>query len=102
MLHGVRPEILALSEIPFVKAYTARLLYRAGLRCVFGAWGAAVRGRGSSALAGERCIYSLGHKSGLTFIAAGKTAHLRRTPEAVAAVENVDQIVSILADSKNP
>lgn len=33
MLHGVRPEILALSEIPFVKAYTARLLYRAGLRC---------------------------------------------------------------------
>ncbi|PRW44411.1 helicase and polymerase-containing TEBICHI isoform X1 [Chlorella sorokiniana] len=56
VLHGVRPEILALSEIPFVKAYTARLLYRAGLR----------------------------------------------TPEAVAAVENVDQIVSILADSKNP
>lgn len=34
VLHGVRPEILALSEIPFVKAYTARLLYRAGLRCV--------------------------------------------------------------------
>ncbi len=33
VLHGVRPEILALSEIPFVKAYTARLLYRAGLRC---------------------------------------------------------------------
>lgn len=32
VLHGVRPEILALSEIPFVKAYTARLLYRAGLR----------------------------------------------------------------------
>ncbi|EFN55218.1 hypothetical protein CHLNCDRAFT_52598 [Chlorella variabilis] len=58
VLHGVRPEILALSEIPFVKAYTARLLYRAGLR----------------------------------------------TPEAVAAVENVDQIVSILANqqSSNP
>lgn len=32
MLHGVRPEILALSEIPGVKAYTARQLYRAGLR----------------------------------------------------------------------
>ena len=32
VLHGVRPEILALSEIPFVKAYTARLLYRSGLR----------------------------------------------------------------------
>lgn len=26
----------------------------------------------------------------------------RRTPEAVAAVENVDQIVSILSDTKNP
>lgn len=33
VLHGVRPEILALSEIPFVKAFTARALYRAGLRC---------------------------------------------------------------------
>ncbi|KAL4428417.1 hypothetical protein ABPG75_002506 [Micractinium tetrahymenae] len=54
VLHGVRPEILALSEIPFVKAFTARLLYRAGLR----------------------------------------------TPEAVAAVENVEQIVSILSTSQ--
>lgn len=26
----------------------------------------------------------------------------RRTPEAVAAVDNVDQIVSILSDTKNP
>ena len=51
VLHGVRPEILALSEIPFVKAYTARLLYRAGLR----------------------------------------------TPEAVAAVTGVDQLVSVLS-----
>jgi hypothetical protein len=34
VLHGVRPEILALTEVPFVKAYTARLLYRAGLRWV--------------------------------------------------------------------
>ena len=32
VLHGVRPEILALSEIPYVRAYTARLLYKAGFR----------------------------------------------------------------------
>lgn len=32
VLHGVRQEILALSEIPFVKSHTARLLYKAGLR----------------------------------------------------------------------
>ena len=32
VLHGVRPEILALTEIRYVKAYTARLLYRARLR----------------------------------------------------------------------
>ena len=30
--HGVRPEILALAEIPYVKGVRARLLYNAGLR----------------------------------------------------------------------
>ncbi len=52
VLHGVRQEILALSEIPFVKSHTARLLYKAGLR----------------------------------------------TPDAVAAVTSVDQIVAILSN----
>lgn len=56
MLHGVRQEILALSEIPFVKAHTARLLYKAGLR----------------------------------------------TPDAVAAVTSLDQIVAILNSSGPP
>ena len=32
VLHGVKPEILTLMEIPFVKSYTARLLYSAGLK----------------------------------------------------------------------
>ena len=32
VLHGVRPEVVCLMEIPYVKAYTARLLYKAGLR----------------------------------------------------------------------
>jgi DNA polymerase theta len=29
---GVRPEILALTDIPFVKAYRARILYAAAVR----------------------------------------------------------------------
>jgi len=56
VLHGVRQEILALSEIPFVKSHTARLLYKAGLR----------------------------------------------TPDAVAAVTSVDQIVAILSAGAPP
>ncbi|KAL6774134.1 POLQ1 [Auxenochlorella protothecoides x Auxenochlorella symbiontica] len=32
VLQGVRPELLALTEIPFVRNYTARKLYSAGLR----------------------------------------------------------------------
>jgi hypothetical protein len=56
VLHGVRQEILALSEIPFVKSHTARLLYKAGLR----------------------------------------------TPDAVAAVTSVDQIVAILSSGAPP
>jgi replicative superfamily II helicase len=32
MFYGVKTEILALSEIPYIKGSRARLLYRAGLR----------------------------------------------------------------------
>lgn len=32
MSHGVKAEIVALSEITFVKGFRARLLYKAGLR----------------------------------------------------------------------
>lgn len=32
VLHGVRPEMVCLMEIPYVKTHTARLLYKAGLR----------------------------------------------------------------------
>ena len=34
LLHGARPELLGLMEIPFVKAHTARLLSRVGFRTV--------------------------------------------------------------------
>lgn len=33
-LHGVRPEVLALTEVPFVGGHTARALFAAGLRTV--------------------------------------------------------------------
>lgn len=32
MSNGVRAEVAALTEIPYVKGYRARLLYKAGLR----------------------------------------------------------------------
>lgn len=75
VLRGVRPEILALSEIPFVKAFTARLLYRAGLRRVCRALAA-----------GPRCSRARQCRTGGASPAradadmAGAPAHARRPP----------------------
>ena len=110
----MRPEILALSEIPFVKAFTARLLYRAGLR-----WGVVLdagAGLGWADGQGSGCAWGPLLRSAVAWLWLASLARSRtapramphsawfcRTPEAVAAVENVEQIVSILASSQqNP
>ena len=127
VLHGVRPEILALSEIPFVKAFTARLLYRAGLRCAglpgrlpelvavvpyFGACSCFLRD--IPVYENYRCVGNFHEPQPQVLVNAWAAAALgprptiihapmyccRRTPEAVAAVENVDQIVSILSNQQ--